>query len=97
MVAEYQLKHKIKYVIVALCFGLFGLHRFTRHQYISATAYLVSLGVSVFFVGQPDKLSLVFVGLSVIVILAWIDAICMALTGRFYLDEKNVTVKHEFN
>lgn len=94
MTAEYDLKQKLKYVTVALFFGTFGLHRFMRHQYISATAFLVSLGVSVFFVGQPDKLSLVFVSLSVIAVLACIDAICMALTGRFYLDEKNVKIKH---
>lgn len=41
MTAEYDLKQKLKYVTVALFFGTFGLHRFMRHQYISATAFLV--------------------------------------------------------
>lgn len=89
---EYQLNKKIKYVLIAIVFGVFGLHRFIRHQYISAVIYLVTFGMSVLLIGNPGKVFYVTFSLTLLFSLALIDALSMAISGRFYLDEKNVKV-----
>ena len=89
---EYAPRQKLKYTLVALCFGLFGLHRFMRHQYVSGMAFLIVLFVIVMMVGQPDKLALVTYGFTLLAVMALADALTMAVMGRFYLDEKNVKI-----
>jgi len=93
-VSEYQLSKKIKYTMVAIVFGVFGLHRFMRHQYISATLFLVVFGVSVLFIGNPGKVFYIMTSMAILYILAILDALSMAVSGRFYLDEKNVKVSN---
>lgn len=90
--AEYSPRQKLKYTLVALCFGLFGLHRFMRHQYVSGTVYSIVLFIIVMLIGQPDKIAIVTVGLSLLAILALLDALTMAMVGRFYLDERHVKI-----
>jgi hypothetical protein len=63
-----------------------------RHQYVSGTVYLIVLFIIVMLIGQPDKIAIVTVGLSLLAILALLDALTMAMVGRFYLDEKNVKI-----
>lgn len=63
-----------------------------RHQYVSGTVYLIVLFIIVMLIGQPDKIAIVTVGLSLLAILALLDALTMAIVGRFYLDERHVKI-----
>lgn len=63
-----------------------------RHQYVSGTVYLIVLFIIVMLIGQPDKIAIVTVGLSLLAILALLDALTMAMVGRFYLDERHVKI-----
>lgn len=89
---EYQSAQRIKFAIVSVVFGIFGLHRFMRHQYLSGFGFLIVFGAMVFMIGNPTKLSIVVVGLVILLILAVIDAITMLSRGRFYLDEQHVKI-----
>jgi hypothetical protein len=63
-----------------------------RHQYVSGTVYSIVLFIIVMLIGQPDKIAIVTVGLSLLAILALLDALTMAMVGRFYLDERHVKI-----
>lgn len=63
-----------------------------RHQYVSGTVYLIVLFIIVMLIGQPDKIAIVTLGLSLLAILALLDALTMAMVGRFYLDERHVKI-----
>ena len=89
---EYLLIRKLKYAVVAVFFGCFGLHRFMRKQYVSGFLFMLLLGLGVIFIGNPSKTVFVTISFITVIFLALIDALCMMIKGRFYLDEKYVKI-----
>ncbi|MDG1122165.1 MAG: NINE protein [Glaciecola sp.] len=90
--SESTMYKRIKYSIVSVLFGVFGLHRFMRNQYISATLYLGMLGIAVYFVGNPQNTMISAVIIMCLLVSCLADALSMLITGRFFFDEKNVSV-----
>ena len=89
---EYLLTKKLKYAVVAIIFGCFGLHRFMRKQYVSGFLFMLLFGLSVIFIGSPSKTGFVMITFITVMFLVLIDALCMMIKGRFYLDETYVKI-----
>lgn len=89
---EYLLTKKLKYAGVAIIFGCFGLHRFMRKQYVSGLLFMLLFGVSAFFIGSPSKTVFITITSMIVMFLVLIDALCMIIKGRFYLDETYVKI-----
>jgi TM2 domain-containing membrane protein YozV len=89
---EYLLIRKLKYAGVAIFFGCFGLHRFMRKQYVSGFLFMLLFGLSVIFIGNPSKTVFVTITFIIVMFLVLIDALCMIIKGRFYLDETYVKI-----
>mgnify|MGYP001117801523 CR=1 FL=1 len=90
---EFSWTSRIKYALMAMLFGMFGLHRFARGQIKSGLLLLVIFGASVFYIGNAHTLYITLAGIALTTLLAWVDALCMIINGRFYTDEKNVKIK----
>ena len=91
---EFSWTSRIKYAVMAICFGMFGLHRFARGQIKSGLLLLVVFGASVFYIGNASTLYITLAGVTLTIAFAWLDALCMLIKGRFYTDEQNVRVKN---
>ena len=89
---EYLLIRKLKYAVVAVFFGCFGLHRFMRKQYVSGFLFMFLFGLNVIFIGNPSKTVFVTIIFIIVMFLVLIDALCMMIKGRFYLDETYVKI-----
>ncbi len=87
---------RIKYAIMALIFGVFGLHRFARGQIKSGIVLLIIFGVSVSSIGNPNSLIFTTTGVSIVAIIAVFDLFTMLIQGRFLLDEQHVKSINKF-
>ena len=93
---ESEWSSRIKYAVMALIFGVFGLHRFTRGQIKSGIVLLILFGVSVSSIGNPNSLTFTTIGVSIAAIIAVFDVATMLIQGRFFLDEQNVKSINKF-
>ena len=93
---EVEWSSRVKYAIMALVFGTFGLHRFARGQIKSGIILLIIFGVSVSSIGNPNTISYTLLGISLTALIAIIDVFTMLIQGRFYVDEGNVKTSQMF-
>ena len=93
---ESEWSSRIKYVVMALIFGVFGLHRFARGQIKSGIGLIIIFGVSVSSIGNPNSLTFTTIGVSISAIIAVFDVVTMLIQGRFFLDEQNIKSTNMF-
>jgi|GEM_PF-3180471 len=92
LIKEFATTQRLKFALFAFMFGVIGIHRLARRQYISACVLLFSFCVAVFLLGVSQLAEFTFYAFVIIFVIAVLDGLSMLIFGRFFLDEKNVKI-----